>query len=116
MEQNLIKSEIDSRIFTIRGMQVIIDRDLADFFQTSTKRLNEQVKRNAVRFPDSYYFKLVKNEKDELVAICDRLKSLKHSSSSPFVFTEYGIAMVATILKTDIAANMSIHIIIRIRA
>ncbi len=92
-------------------MQVIIDRDLADFFQTSTKRLNEQVKRNAVRFPDSYYFKLVKNEKDELVAICDRLKSLKHSSSSPFVFTEYGIAMVATILKTDIAAKMSIHII-----
>jgi hypothetical protein len=111
MEQNLIKSEIESRIFTIRGMQVIIDRDLAEFFQTSTKRLNEQVKRNALRFPDSYYFQLDKNEKEELVAICDRLKSLKHSSSFPFAFTEHGIAMAATLLRTEIATKMSIHII-----
>jgi len=111
MEQNLIKSEIESRIFTIRGMQVIIDRDLAEFFQTSTKRLNEQVKRNALRFPDSFYFQLDKKEKQELVAICDRLKSLKHSTTLPFAFTEHGIAMVATILRTEIAAKMSIHII-----
>jgi hypothetical protein len=111
MEQNLIKSEIESRIFTIRGMQVIIDRDLAEFFQTSTKRLNEQVKRNTIRFPDSYYFQLDKNEKAKLVANCDRLKSLRHSTSFPFAFTEYGIAMVATILRTEIAAKMSIHII-----
>ena len=111
MEQNLMRSEIDSRIFTIRGMQVIIDRDLATFFQTSTKRLNEQVKRNAIRFPDSYYFQLDKNEKKELVAICDRLKSLKHSTSYPFAFTEHGIAMVATLLKTEVATKMSIHII-----
>jgi hypothetical protein len=111
MEDNLIKSEIESRIFTIRGMQVMIDRDLAEFFQTSTKRLNEQVKRNTIRFPDSFYFKLDKNEKEELVAICDRLKSLRHSTSFPFAFTEHGIAMVATILRTEIAAKMSIHII-----
>ena len=111
MENNLIKSEIESRIFTIRGMQVMIDRDLAEFFQTSTKRLNEQVKRNTIRFPDSFYFKLDKNEKEELVAICDRLKSLRHSTSFPFAFTEHGIAMVATILRTEIAAIMSIHII-----
>jgi hypothetical protein len=111
MEQNLIKSEIESRIFTIRGMQVMIDRDLAEFFQTSTKRLNEQVKRNTIRFPDSFYFQLDKNEKEELVAICDRLKSLRHSTSFPFAFTEHGIAMVATILRTEIAAKMSIHII-----
>jgi hypothetical protein len=111
MEQNLIKSEIESRIFTIRGMQVMIDRDLAEFFQTSTKRLNEQVKRNTIRFPDSFYFQLDKNEKEELVAICDRLKSLRHSTSFPFAFTEHGIAMVATILRTQIAAKMSIHII-----
>ena len=111
MEQNIIKSEIESLIFTIRGMQVIIDRDLAEFFQTSTKRLNEQVKRNALRFPDSYYFQLDKNEKEELVAICDRLKSLKHSTSFPFAFTEHGIAMAATLLRTEIATKMSIHII-----
>jgi hypothetical protein len=111
MEQNLIKSEIESRIFNIRGMQVMIDRDLAEFFQTSTKRLNEQVKRNTIRFPDSFYFQLDKNEKEELVAICDRLKSLRHSTSFPFAFTEHGIAMVATILRTEIAAKMSIHII-----
>ena len=111
MEQNLIISEIESRIFTIRGMQVMIDRDLAEFFQTSTKRLNEQVKRNTIRFPVSFYFQLDKNEKEELVAICDRLKSLRHSTSFPFAFTEHGIAMVATILRTEIAAIMSIHII-----
>ncbi len=111
MEQNLIKSEIESRIFTIRGMQVIIDKDLAEFFQTSTKRLNEQVKRNALRFPDSFYFQLDQKEKQELVAICDRLKSLKHSTSYPFAFTEHGIAMVATLLRTEVATKMSIHII-----
>lgn len=109
MEQNLIKSEIESRIFTIRGMQVIIDRDLAEFFQTSTKRLNEQVKRNALRFPDSYFFQLDKNEKEELVAFCDRLKSLKHSTSFPFAFTEHGIAMAATVLRTEIATKMRIN-------
>lgn len=111
MEQNLIKSEIESRIFTIRGMQVIIDRDLAEFFQTSTKRLNEQVKRNALRFPASFYFQLDKTEKQELVAICDRLKSLKYSTTFPFAFTAHGIAMAATILRTEIATKMSIHII-----
>jgi hypothetical protein len=111
MEQKLIKSEIESRIFTIRGMQVIIDKDLAEFFQTSTKRLNEQVKRNALRFPDSFYFQLDQKEKQELVAICDRLKSLKHSTSYPFAFTEHGIAMVATLLRTEVATKMSIHII-----
>ena len=111
MEQNLIKSEIEARIFTIRGMQVIIDKDLAEFFQTSTKRLNEQVKRNALRFPDSFYFQLDQKEKQELVAICDRLKSLKHSTSYPFAFTEHGIAMVATLLRTEVATKMSIHII-----
>jgi hypothetical protein len=111
MEQNLIKSKIETRIFTIRGMQVIIDKDLAEFFQTSTKRLNEQVKRNALRFPDSFYFQLDQKEKQELVAICDRLKSLKHSTSYPFAFTEHGIAMVATLLRTEVATKMSIHII-----
>jgi hypothetical protein len=88
MEQNIIKSEIESRIFTMRGKQVMLDRDLAEFFGTTTKRLNEQVKRNVARFPDNFLFQLNNLEKNELVANCDRFKSLKHSINKSFVFTE----------------------------
>ena len=111
MEQKLIKSEIESRIFTMRGKQVMLDRDLAEFFGTTTKRLNEQVKRNVARFPDNFLFQLNNLEKNELVANCDRFNILKHSSAFPFAFTDYGIAMIATILRSEIAVQMSIHII-----
>jgi hypothetical protein len=86
MEQNIIKSEIESRIFTMRGKQVMLDRDLAEFFGTTTKRLNEQVKRNVARFPDNFLFQLNNLEKNELVANCDRFRILKHSSAFPFAF------------------------------
>ena len=111
MEQNIIKSEIESRIFTMRGKQVMLDRDLAEFFGTTTKRLNEQVKRNVAKFPDNFLFQLNNLEKNELVANCDRFRILKHSSAFPFAFTDYGIAMIATILRSEIAVQMSIHII-----
>jgi len=69
----IIKPEnIQNRIFTIRNLQVMIDRDLAELYNVSTKRLNEQVKRNIKRFPESFRFQLSDKEKKELVAICDR--------------------------------------------
>ena len=95
----------------MRGKQVMLDRDLAEFFGTTTKRLNEQVKRNVARFPDNFLFQLNNLEKNELVANCDRFHILKHSSAFPFAFTDYGIAMIATILRSEIAVQMSIHII-----
>jgi hypothetical protein len=108
---NTITPAIECRIFTIRGKQVMLDRDVAELFQLQTKRLNEQVKRNVERFPEHYYFRLTKHEKEELVANCDRLYSLKHSTVSPLVFTEYGISMLATLIKGEFAAAMSVAII-----
>jgi len=71
---------IINRIFTFRNTQVMIDRDLAELYQVLVKRLNEQVKRNEERFPESFRFQLTEKEKNELVANCDRFQSLKYSS------------------------------------
>lgn len=103
-------SDIQNMIYTFRGKQVMIDRDLASLYQVQTKRLNEQVKRNSGRFPAEFCFKLSDTEKDELVANCDRFKTLKHSSSNPYAFTEQGIAMLSAVLKSDIAVEVSIKI------
>jgi len=102
--------EIQNMIYTFRGKQVMIDRDLASLYQVQTKRLNEQVKRNSGRFPAEFCFKLSDKEKDELVANCDRFTTLKHSSSNPYAFTEQGIAMLSAVLKSDIAVEVSIKI------
>ena len=79
---NIIRPEYETLIFQFRGLKVMIDADLAILYGVPTKRLKEQVKRNIVRFPKDFMFELTKNEKDELVAICDRLATLKHSSKS----------------------------------
>lgn len=102
---------IESRIFTIRGRQVMVDRDLAELYQVDTKRLNEQVKRNSERFPEKFRFQLDDQEKTELVANCDRFKTLRHSSVNPFVFTEQGVAMLSAVLKSERAVHTSIRII-----
>jgi hypothetical protein len=103
--------EIENRIFTFRGVQVMIDRDLAVMYHVEVRRLNEQVKRNIERFPDSFRFQLSNNEKNELVANCDRFDSIKHSSSNPYAFTEQGVAMLSAVLRSDIAIKVSIQII-----
>ncbi len=107
---NSIK-EIEEKIFTFRGIQVMIDKDLADVYGVKTKALNQAVKRNIERFPERYRFQLSDNELDELVTKCDRLVTLKHSSSNPFVFTEHGVSMLASVLKSDTAVQTSIKII-----
>jgi hypothetical protein len=83
-KNQLMISDIESRIFTIRGIQVMIDKDLAEMYQVQVKRLNEQVKRNINRFPKQFRFELTHVEKNELVANCDRFKNLKHSSLKRF--------------------------------
>jgi len=81
---------ITNRIFMIRGRKVMLDRDLAQLYEVTTKRLNEQVKRNLKRFPKDFMFQLTKKEKDGLVAICDRFNTMKHSTVLPYAFTEQG--------------------------
>jgi len=102
---------ISSKIHTIRGLQVMLDRDLAALYQVDNKRLNEQVKRNSDRFPQNFRFQLTKDEKDELVANCDHLESMKYSSTLPYVFTEQGVAMLSSVLNSKTAIQISINII-----
>lgn len=110
MNNELATQVIENRIYTMRGVQVMVDRDLAELYGVETKRLNEAVKRNIERFPDKFRFQLTDDEKLKLVADCDRFKLLKHSSSNPFVFTEQGIAMISAVLRSETAIEVSIRI------
>ena len=101
---------IQSRILTIRGQQVIMDADLAEFYQVKTIALNQAVKRNEARFPQRYRFQLTGDEKQELITNCDRFKSLKHSTYLPYAFTEQGVTQLSAVLRSNIAVEMSIRI------
>ena len=106
----LTQKEIESRIVNFRSQQVMIDKDLAEYYGVETKRLNEQVKRNIDRFPEEFRFQLSKDEKNELVANCDRFENLKYSSVNPYAFTEQGVAMLSAVLKSETAIKVSIQI------
>lgn len=110
-EITISQRQIENRIFAIRGMQVMLDRDLAEMYQVEVKRLNEQIKRNIERFPESFRFQLDDNETNELVANCDRFEMLKHSSNNPYAFTEQGVAILSAVLRSQIAIKVSIQII-----
>jgi hypothetical protein len=102
---------IENSILLIRGEKVLIDADLASFYGVSTKRLNEQVKRNKARFPEDFIFQLSHEEKNEVVANCDHLNKLKYSKSLPYVFTEHGALMAASVLNTSRAVEVSVFIV-----
>lgn len=110
-ELTISQKEIESRIFVFRDSQVMLDRDLAEMYQVETKVLNQAVKRKIERFPQQFRFQLTEDEKMELVTNCDRLESLKHSSTNPFAFTEQGVAMLSAVLRSDVAVKVSIQII-----
>lgn len=112
MSKLIVKEkDIKNLIFTYRGLQVMLDRDLAEMYGVEVKRLNEQVKRNFERFPSEFRFQLDDEEKNELVANCDRFEKLKHSSVNPYVFTEQGVSMLSAVLRSETAINVSIRII-----
>lgn len=108
--QTLSPKQIESKILTIRGVQVMIDSDLAELYGIQTKRLNEQVKRNIERFPEHFRFQLTDDEREEVVANCDHLKELKFSPHKTFCFTEQGVAMLSAVLHTPVAVRVSIQI------
>ncbi len=105
------QKEIENRIFTLRSVQVMIDKDLAEMYNVETKVLNQAVKRNLERFPELFRFQLTESEKNELVTNCDRFKNLKHASTLPYAFTEQGVAMLSAVLRSDTAVRVSIQII-----
>jgi hypothetical protein len=112
MEQNLIKSEIESRIFTIRGMQVMLDSDLAKMYSVETKKLNQAVKRNSERFPLPFRFQLSENEMENLRSQFVTSNEMHGGRRYlPFAFTEQGVAMLSAVLKSSVAIAVSIEII-----
>ena len=102
---------IENWILLIRGQKVMLDADLAALYGVTTKRLNEQVKRNRGRFPEDFMFHLTESEKVEVVANCDHLKRLKFSPNLPYAFTEHGAIMLATVLNSPVAVQTSIQIV-----
>lgn len=107
---DLTQHEIEKRIHIIRGEQVIIDRDVASLYGTTTSQINQQVKRNKERFPPSFRFQLTEAERDEVVTNCDNLRSLKFNPSLPYAFTEQGIAQLSTVVHSKKAIETSIKI------
>ena len=103
--------DIESKIYNIRGVEVMLDSDLAKQYQCAngTKSINLAVKRNIERFPSDFYFQLNEEEYNQICGFNLKLQNNK-IRSLPYVFTEQGVAMLATVIKTDVAAKVSIDI------
>ena len=115
MEQELVTIEnIEKRIYEIRGVQVMLDSDLAKLYHVETKRLIQAVKRNIKRFPESFMFKLTNIEHNNLrsqIVTSSLNNNYGGRRYNPYVFTEQGVAMLSSILRSDIAINTIIVII-----
>lgn len=96
---------IVNKILFIKNQKVMINTDLAELYGVTTKRLNEQVKRNINRFPNHFMFSLSQEEKDDVVAFCDHIKKLKFSPYFPKAFTEHGVLMLTNVLKSEQTIN-----------
>ncbi len=110
MNEIIKKENIENLIYEIRGKQVMLDSDLARLYETSTGNLNRAIKRNIKRFPHDFYFQLKNTEYKSL--LCQNGIANKKGGRTilPYVFTEQGISMLASVLKTDIAAEVSVNI------
>lgn len=103
--------DVETKIINFRDQKIIIDSDVAELYGVETKRINEAVSRNLDKFPDGYLMTLNEKEKNELVANCDRFNVMKHSTVMPKGFTERGLYMLATILKSPKATETTLAII-----
>lgn len=102
---------IEKKIFYLRNEKVMIDRHLAEMYGVETRILNQAVKRNITRFPGEFMFQLNRDERDEVITICDDLKPLKFARTMPFAFTEHGVAMLSSVLNSEKAIRANIEII-----
>lgn len=131
--ENVTAQTIESKIFTIRNVQVMLDKDLAELYEVETKRINEQVKRNSERFPEQFCFQLTKEEveilRSQFTTLRSQIVTLNGENESsrsqiatlnrgrgsnikylPYAFTEQGVAMLASVLKSETAVKVSIQI------
>ena len=112
----LEKIQIENMIYEVRNKQVMLDSDVALLYKYETKRINEIVKRNIERFPNDFCFQLTKNELEKIIVLRSQNTTLErgrgiHKKYLPYVFTEHGIMMLAGMLKSDTAVNVSKRII-----
>lgn len=108
-QEDIAKTE--SKIIVIRDIQVILDRDVAELYGVETKEVNKAVRNNPDKFPDGYIIELTNNEKEEVVKNFHHLSNLKYSHATTKAFTEKGLYMLATILKSPLATEVTIAII-----
>ena len=110
MSKMIVVEQIDRKIYFVRGMKVILDKDLASLYAVKAFRLREQVKRNIKRFPEDFMFQLNDNEIDFMVSQ-NAIPSKKHLGGfKPYVFTEQGVAMLSSVLRSERAIYMNIAI------
>ncbi len=119
-ENNLIVSDIniEDKIYNIRGLQVMLDRDLSELYEVETKNLNKAINRNIKRFPEKFRFQLTKDEYENLrfqigtSSLVLQMDKPQHGGrrSLPYVFTEQGVSMLSAVLRSDVAIDVSIKI------
>lgn len=104
---------IQNKIYEVRGLSVMLDFDLAELYEVETKRLNEAVKRNIERFPERFMFRLTKTEwevmRSQIATASDQSK--RNISATPFAFTEHGVTMLASVLRSKKAIQTNIAIV-----
>lgn len=111
LPQTIGAKEVEARVIELRGKKVILDRDVAELYGVETKRVNEAVRNNPEKFPKRYCFYLKVSEKQYVVENFDRMENLKKSTVEPRAFTESGLYMLATILKSPRATQTTMAII-----
>jgi hypothetical protein len=103
--------DIENKIYTVRGQQIMFDRDLAALYQTDTRTLKQSVKRNIEKFPPDFMFELKENDIESLVSQTVIPSKSILGGATPFAFTEQGVAMLASVIKSETAVRISISII-----
>lgn len=103
--------KIETKIYEVRGQKVMLDFDLSDMYQVENRALKQSVKRNINRFPNDFMFQLTKSEWKEVITNCDNLpEGVKFSPATPFAFSEQGVSMLSSILKSKKAIQVNIAI------
>lgn len=112
MNTNIVNfNSVEDKIIVLREQNVLLDSDVAKLYGVETKRINEAVKNNPEKFPKGYILEMTDDEKREVVENFDHLEKLKYSPTLPKAFTEKGLYMLATILKSDKATQTTIAIV-----
>lgn len=102
--------EAGTRIVLVRGERVLLDADLALLYGVPVKAINQAVRRNPGRFPEDFSFRLSEDERKEVVTNCDHLARLKFSAATPVAFTEQGVAMLSSVLRSPRAVRVNVEI------